>query len=583
MATKEELIARLEELLGHADPEQSAEQVEGVKETYEALVAHERELAAQSQGEAGAPAEGDGQAPPAEPAHIESYAPQDEADKRFKQLLDTFNQKVNELRRKKQKEENDNLAAKRAIMDELRQMIAGEENIGSAFQRFNELTEKWKTIGPVPQQAYRELQSDYSHLRDEFFYHIRIYKELRDHDLKKNTALKRALIADMEAVQRVETVREAELLVKEYQEKWHHIGPVVKEEWEQVRDAFWNATRVVYDRINEHYKARRAEQEANLEAKKALVEKVKAVAADVEKAGTKEWKEWTEQVLELQNAWKNIGFATRKENERIWKEFREACNAFFQRKKVHFDQLRDQYKAIRERKQALLDEALTLKDSKEWKRTADRLKELQQLWKEAGSAGPRDEHKLWTRFREACDAFFQSRKATFEQQDAEQAAHVQAREAMLTELEAFTLTGDHTADLGKLREFSQRWLNGGRISPRQYDAMATRYRAAMDKLYGQLKVNDTERGRLRFQDRLDDLKSSPDGRFQMEREGRTLRRKIEELENELRQFERNLGMFNFKSESGQAMRQDLEKKMERVRKEMDRLRDQQKQLQQELR
>jgi len=488
MATKSELIARLEELSAHPDAEQVQEQVESLKETFEALVAaalQETQSTAQVPVEAEATgsestgATGSEAAPsPVEPAPIESAPLQSEEDKRFKQLLDAFNTRVNDIRRQRQKQEAENLAAKQAIMEELRAMVANEENIGTAFQRFNELGEKWKGIGPVPQQQYRDLQRDYSQLRDEFFYHIRIYKELRDHDLKKNTALKRALIADMEAVQRVESVREAEALVKEYQEKWHQIGAVVKEEWEAIRDGFWNATRVVYDRINEHYKARRAEHEANLEAKQALVDKVNALVAGMENVGGKEWKALTDQVLELQTAWKAIGFATKKDNERIWKEFRNACNTFFDRKNAHFSELKSQFKAAYDKKQALLQQAIQLKDSSDWRQTADKLKALQAQWKEAGSAGPRDENKLWNKFREACDAFFQKRKAHFEALDAEQAVHLAEKQQLVSELETFVHLPDRGATLDALKAFSQRWMNSGRVSPKHFDALNTRYRAA---------------------------------------------------------------------------------------------------------
>lgn len=585
MTTKSELIARMEGLLQQGDVEQASEAVESVKEAYEAIVASAQQAAAEQR-----PAEG-GEAgtatPEAAPAEvtaqpIESAPLLDEEDKKFKQLLDAFNTKVNDIRRKRQKEEADNLAAKLAIMDELKALIANEENIGNAFQRFTELGEKWRTIGPVPQQNYRDLQRDYSHLRDEFFYHIRIYKELRDHDLKKNTALKQALIADMEAVQKVESVREAEALVKEYQEKWHQVGPVVKEEWEAVRDGFWNATRVVYDRINEYYKARRAEHEANLASKQALVDKVNEIVARAVDIPAKEWKTLTDQVLELQTAWKSIGFATKKDNERIWKEFRQACNVFFDRKNAYFTSLKDQFKAVREKKEALLTQALALKDSTEWRNTAEKLKQLQAQWKEAGSAGPRDEHRLWSRFREACDAFFQARQATFEKLDAEQAEHAKARETLIAEIEAFALTGDRNADIESLKTFSQRWMGCGRVSPKQYDAFSERYRAALDKQYGQLKLNDEERRRMAFQGRVEDLRSGPDGRFQLEKESRFIKRKIEELENEMRQMERNMGMFNFKSASGEAMKKDMERKIERARQDVDRLRAQHRQLMQEL-
>jgi hypothetical protein len=597
MATKSELIAKMEELLQQPDVERSSEAVETLKETYEDIVAVEKaeaeaKAAEEARDEEAAPppeeeVEAVGPPPAAEPKvphqPIESAPLADEDDKKFKQLLDAFNTKVNDIRRKRQKEENDNLAAKQELMTELRALIANEENIGNAFQRFTEIGELWKNIGPIPQQSYRELQHEYSQLREEFFYHIRIYKELRDHDLRKNTALKQALVADMEAVQRVDSVRDAERLVKEYQDKWHQIGPVVKEDREAVSEAFWNATRVVYDRINDHYKARRAEHEANLDSKQALVEKVTELGKQAENLSSNEWKALTEQVLELQNAWKSIGFATKKDNERVWKEFRNACNVFFDRKNAHYAAVKDQYKAMREKKEALIAEATALKDSTAWRQTADKLKALQQQWKEVGSAGQRDEHKLWGRFRDACDAFFKARSAAFEQQDAEQAEHAKAKEELIGEIEAFSLTGDRQADMESLKAFSARWLSGGRISPKQYDRLSARYRAALDKQYGQLKLNDGERRKMSFQTRVQDLASAPDGKERIEKESRFVKRKIEELGTELRQGEENMGKFNFKSAAGAAMKQEMEKNLERTRQEIERLQAQHKQLRAELR
>lgn len=578
MASKTELIARLEELTTTDDVELAAEAVESVKEAYEALVAASGVPKEQEATDEEAP-----DAAGATPVPIESAPPQDEEDKRFKQLLDVFNQKVNDIRRRKAKEEADNLAAKKEVMDKLRALISGEENIGNAFQQFKDLQEQWRGIGNVPQQAYRELQSDYSHLLDEFFYHIRIYKELRDHDLRKNTALKQALISDMTALAARDNVKELESLVRDYQDKWHAIGPVVREEWEAVRDGFWNATRSVYDKIHEHYKARRAEHETNLQAKQHLVERVALIVGQVKEEGAKDWKALTEQVLETQNAWKAIGFATKKDNERIWKEFRDTCNAFFDAKKAHFDQVRDQYRGAREKKQALIAEAVELKDSTEWRRTADKLKALQQQWKEAGRAGPRDENKLWTKFREACDAFFQARKATFEQLDAEQAVNAQQKEALIAEIEAFQLSGEHRKDVDALKAFSQRWLTSGRVSPKQYDAFSTRYHAALDKQYGQLKIEGGERQRIRFQNHMEDLRSGPDGKDRLERESRFIKRKITELEDEKRSMEQNMGMFNFKSASGEAMKKEIEKKIERLSRDVERLKGQHRDLLKELR
>lgn len=600
MASKSELIARLEELLREPDVEGLSETVESLKESYEALVAAEKteaeaRAAEAAQEEAAAvaeepaePAPGPPPAPtpkmPVEaPLPIESAPLHNEDDKRFKQLLDAFNTKVNDLRRQRLKEENDNLEAKRGVMAELRALIANEENIGNAFQRFNELGEKWRAIGAIPQQHFRELQQEYNQLREDFFYHIRIYKELRDHDLRKNTALKQALVSDMQAVQRVDSVREAEQLVREYQDKWHQIGPVLREEREAVNDAFWSATRTVYDRINDYYKARRAEHEANLASKQALVEKVNELAKQAVDLDTQHWKALTDQVLELQNAWKNIGFATKKDNERVWLEFREACNAFFGKKHAHYGAIKAQFKAARDKKESLIGQAEKLKDSTAWRQTADKLKDLQRQWKEVGSAGTRDEQKLWARFREACDAFFQARKENFAQQDAEQAAHAQVKEQLIAEIEAFTLSGNRNSDLESLKAFSVRWLEGGHVSPRQYEQLSARYRAALDKQYDQLKVNVDERRRMTFHNRVQEMASAPDGKDRIERESRFVKRKIEELEAEVRQGEENMGKFSFKSAAGEAMRKEMEKSLERTRQQIERLRQEHKQLRSQLR
>lgn len=585
MATKAELISKLEELIAHDDVEHAAEAVDNVKEAYEALVAAELDNAPdETQDEAGPSDE------PALPSKespvtidIESLAPQDEHDKRFKQLMDGFNQRVNDIRRKKAKEEAENLKAKHDVMEELKAMISGEENIGTAFHRFSELQEKWKSIGPVPQQAYRDLQADYSHLLDEFFYHIRIYKELRDHDLRKNTALKQALISDMISLGEKDNIKELENQVKEYQEKWHQVGPVVREEWEAIRDGFWNATRVVYDKVHEHYKARRAEHDANLNAKQHLVERVLALAEQTAEIGTKEWKALTDQVLEAQNAWKAIGFATKKDNERIWKEFRNACNKFFDAKKAHYDQLRAQFKEAKDKKVALLEQALALKDSTEWRQTADKLKTLQSQWKAAGNAGLRDENKLWGKFRDACDGFFTARKSAYAKIDEDQAENVMQKEALLKEIESFTLSGERNKDIEQLKEFSARWMNSGRVSPKLYDGFSDRYRAALDKHYGQLKMEVEERQKLRFKDHVDHLKSGADGKDRIERESRLIKRKIEEIETEKRSMEGNMGMFNFKSKTGEAMKAEMEKKIEKLDRDVDRLKDQHKELLKELR
>ncbi len=307
------------------------------------------------------------------------------------------------------------------------------------------------------------------------------------------------------------------------------------------------------------------------------------IVNQAENIAGKEWKLLTDQVMEAQTAWKSIGFATKKDNERIWKEFRNACNAFFDKKNTYFTALKDQFKGARDKKQYLVDQALGLKGSTEWKATAEKLKQLQAQWKEAGSAGPRDENRLWSKFREACDGFFQTRKAFFDKLDAEQAEGLKSKNDLIAEIEAFVLSGNRNNDMDALKAFSQRWLTSGRVSPKNYDLLSERYRKALDKQYDTLRLEGEERRRMHFHERVENIKSAPDGLDRIEREGRFVKRKIEELELEAKMMERNMGMFNFKSASGAAMRADMEKKIDKARLEVARLKEQLKALNRELR
>ncbi len=584
MTTKSELIEKLESLLDQEGIEAASERVETLKSNYEDVLAEEEKVrqaeaeAAMAETDAAAGSTPDSAEETEEVLPIESAQDLSEEDKRFKHLVDTYNAKVNDLRKARIAEENENLAKKLEIIDRLKKLITQEENIGSAFNTFNDIQAEWKNIGNIPQHKYREVQKAYSDNLDTFFYTIRIYKELREHDLKKNAGLKEALAADMESLVNSTSVKEMELKIKEYQEQWKEIGPVVKEEWERIGDRFWNATRAVYEKIGDHYKAKRAVHEANLQAKQELVDQVKKISEEAAADNAKEWKQLTDQVLKLQADWKKIGFATKKENERIWHEFRDNCNGFFDKKQAFFGEIKEVYEAAKVKKQALIAQAEELKTSTDWRETAEAYKKLQAEWKAVGSAGNRNENKLWTKFRSACDTFFEARKASFAEQDKAQQENLEAKNAILDEMQSFSLSGNKGKDLGKLKEFSTKWNEAGRIPPGPAKKMIPKYRELMDKFYGQLDISQAEKSEARLQGKLDSIKKSNDPKKEFEHEKRQIRRKIDFLKNDVRQYEQNLAMFNFKSASGEAMKKDIEKKMARAQRDIDSLLQQQKQL-----
>ena len=583
MTTKSELIEKLESLLDQEEIEAASEHVETLKSSYEEVLAEEEKtrraeadaaLAEKDEAESLTdPPETEELSPP-----IESAQDLSEEDKRFKHLVDTYNAKVNDLRKARIAEEKENLAKKQDIIDRLDKLIEQEENIGNAFNTFKEIQAEWKSIGNIPQQQYREIQKSYSDKLDTFFYTIRIYKELREHDLKKNAGLKEALSTDMEALANSTSIKEMEVKIKEYQEQWKEIGPVVKEEWERIGDRFWSATRTVYEKVGEHYKAKRAVHEENLKAKQDLVDEVKKITAEAEAHSVKEWKQLTDKVLQLQTDWKKIGFATKKDNERIWQEFRHSCNQFFDKKHEFFGGIKEGYEAAKTKKTALITKAEELQTSTEWRETAEAYKKLQAAWKEVGFAGNRNEHKLWGKFRAACDTFFEARSAHFDEQDKAQKQNVEAKSAILTEMQSFSLSGNKGKDLGKLKAFSTQWNEAGRIPQGPAKKMIPIYRELMDKFYGQLDLNQAEKSEAQLQGKLDSIKRANDPKKEFEHAKRQIKRKIDFLKTDVRQYEQNLAMFNFKSASGEAMKKDIEKKIDRAQRDIENLLQQQKQL-----
>lgn len=589
MSTKSELISKLEALLDEGSIESISEQVELIKSNFEELRENEERAKAEALEQAAESTEAEESSSEKDdnsetPAAVEENQPienaQDlsEEDKQFKALVDGYNSKVNELRKARIEEEKANLAKKESILQQLDELIKQEENIGSAFNRFNELQEEWKGIGQIPQQNYRDVQKAYSDKLDEFFYNIRIYKELREHDLKKNAGLKEALGADMEALAKSDTIKEMELKVREYQEQWKEIGPVVKEDWERIADRFWAATRAVYEKIGEHYQAKRDQQAKNLEAKQSLVNEVKDIVSQLGEESAKDWKNLTDKVLKKQADWKKVGFASKKDNERIWQEFRNECDQFFNKKAEYFSGIREVHDKAKEAKEAIIAKAEELKDSTQWRETAETLKKLQSEWKTAGFAGNRHENRLWGKFRAACDHFFEARKAQFAEQNEAEKANLANKKALLEEMESFSLSGNKGQDLGKLKEFSTRWNDIGRIPPGPAKKMIPKYRELMDKFYGKLDISRAEKNAARVQGKANAIKKSKDPRKQFEHEKRQLNRKIDFLRKDILQYEENLGMFNFTSASGEAMKKDIEKKIERAEREITSIREQQKQL-----
>ncbi|HCZ07690.1 MAG TPA: hypothetical protein DHV07_00880, partial [Flavobacteriales bacterium] len=320
-----------------------------------------------------------------------SYEP-DEEDARNDEMYKAFREREKAWREKVAAEQRANLEQKTAVLNSMKELVANEEHIGKMFDAFNTLTEQWNAIGNVPGDQYKEVHDAWHRLRDEFFYNVNIYKQLQDHDLQVNLKKKEDLIAQAAQLSSVTDLKEKELLTRSYMKAWFDVGPSPRETYQEMADTFFGHTRGALEEIKAHFDGIREGFIKNLEAKQALVEEVRTlVEADIQSPS--EWPAQAEKVKEVQKRWKTIGFAGRKDDQEAWESFRALCDLFFQKRDAAFSDVRAAQNKVRDRKQAIAEEAAGLAESTAWKQTADQLMALQKEWKDLGSAGPRDENR----------------------------------------------------------------------------------------------------------------------------------------------------------------------------------------------
>ena len=486
----------------------------------------------------------------------------------FKPLKDEFYGVYNEYkdRRKavieaKNAIETENLKLKKTLISRLKEVIEKEENIGLAYNAYKEIHEAWKNVGDIVREKRDEIQHEYSRLLEDFFYNMKIYRELKDHDLKRNSQLKLEVIAQLNAIKTNESIREIEAALKTLQNEWEGIGPVANDDWEDLKAKYWENVRVIYDRINTFYDERRVSLNENLKRKKELLAEAGAILADYATyESTKMWEEATVKLLALQETWKTIGFGPRKENEEIWQKFRALCDEFFSNKKAFFGTIQDKFVKIAEEKQKVIDQAKALKDSTDWKETADKLVQLQKAWKNTGHAGQKLEQKLWTEFRGACDAFFNARTKHFEVQDKLLETNLLAKQTIIQNIESYKPSADKKQTLTDLREFTNAFNEAGKVPMKQKDAIYNAYKTAIDKLYTDLKLEGAEKEKVMFEARMNTLSSSPDAGRLFSKEKADMRLQIDKLKAEVLQFENNLGFFS-KSKGADTLKAEVEGKI----------------------
>ena len=494
----------------------------------------------------------------------------EEALNRFKDLVAAFKEKTDQQKEKKKKEEEETVKTSKDLLEELQKLVENEENISKAFNGFNAIQEKWKSLPKVSNDSYRDLNAEYNKYVEKFFYNINIYKELKELDLKHNLDQKLLVLEDQKKLEDLNDIRRMEVEVRLNQDRWNEIGPTFKEEWDKIKDEFWNVTKNIYKKIQDFYNQRREQQSKNYDLKEGLLNRVKHLAS-LDLKSHKKWQEKTSEIIDIQKEWKMIGYVP-KDKTGIWKEFRTVTDSFFEKKRAYYKEIRDVQDANKELKMNLLNKAESLKESDDWNQTSSELIKLQKEWKSIGPAHQRDENKMWRKFREACDYFFKKRKEQRSEEISEYEENMKAKTALLKELESFERGEDRNENIEALKDFSERWRAIGHVPYKSKDKVNKEYKRLMDEKYGTLKIDKKEKEKIRFEQKLEDIKDKDQNDHLIRKEQDFIRNKISKLKSECFQLENNMGFFA-NSKGAEKLKLEVEGKIDKVKEEIDVLKE----------
>ena len=418
----------------------------------------------------------------------------------------------------------------------------------------------WFAAGIVPQQNLKDLWDSYNYFVDKFNDYVRINRELRALDLKKNFELKTQLCEQTEELDNEPNIVQAFKILQKYHARWREIGPVPRDNRDEVWDRFKQATSVINRKHQDYHSRLKESLHENLDKKSALCEKVETIAAKkYETHGA--WLEKTNQVLEIQKTWKTIGYAPKKDNNTIYARFRKACDIFFGNKAGYYAAAYEEQKDNLDLKIEIVEKAESLSDSKDWKETTTELIRLQKQWKEIGPVPRRDSDKLWKRFRAACDTFFNNKSKYFEDIDSSFDDNLKAKEALVAEMDAFVSDADRKKNMTALEDFQSRFDEIGYVPSAKKDWIKEQFRLAQDRLLEKIGMIESERSIFRFRNRIKGMMQAPRAEMKFNFERDKLANKLQQLRNDIGVWENNIGFFK-QSDSSEETIQGFQEKIE---------------------
>jgi len=492
--------------------------------------------------------------------------PEDLYEPQIKELLKEYRDLRTKYNRDLEVQKQHNLEEKQNIIERIKELVNTTDSVNQTFQEFRELQQRWREIGPVPQINLNDLWETYHHHVQNFYDFVKINKELRDIDLKRNLEEKILLCEKAEELLLEPSIINAFKKLQKFHNQWREIGPVLKEHRTEVWERFKEVTTKINKKHQEYFESLRDEQKHNLEAKAALCEKAEELST-ASITTNKEWNKRSKEMIELQKVWKSIGFAPKKDNNKIYERFRQACDAFFSNKRDFYADAREDQLNNLQLKTELCIQAESLKGSNEWKKVTEDLINLQKRWKEIGPVPRKHSDELWKRFRAACDHFFNEKQKYFAQIDNKYEDNLKAKEVLIAEIENYQIVEVVEDNLNVLKEFQRRWAEIGYVPIQQKESIQKRYRDAINKHFENLRIDESKRNLLKFRSKLDNVHGNPRQENKVRQERDKLFNRLRQIENDITLWENNIGFFT-KSKNAEQMIKDVERKIEKGKEEM---------------
>lgn len=486
---------------------------------------------------------------------------------RFKDLLAAFREMRNAYLAEEEERRQNNLAKKNEIIDKLKAIAADIDNINLHMPEVHQLQEDFKAIAEIPAGAVNECWKNYQAVVEQIFDCLKVNKELRDLDFKKNLEIKRDLIEQAQLLTQEEDVVDAFKKLQALHDLWREAGPVAKEFREEIWNEFKALSTIINKRHQDFFEARKQNEQANEAAKTALCEEIEAIKVDELKTFAA-FDEATAAIKEMQARWKELGFASRKANNILFSRFRKAADDFFSRKAEFFAQTKAELATNLEKKTALCEKAEALKDSTDYKKTADAIIALQAEWKTIGSVPRKHSESIWERFMAACNHFFDARKKDLANRRQEENENLAAKRLVIEALKAIPSDAQRSEVIETLKEQQARWNSIGHVPFKAKDKLYDEYRETLNAVRKNFDLRESRARMNRFEEQLSGL--SGDER-KLTRERDRLSRALEQKRNELKTFENNLGFFNIKSKEGSSMLREMEHRTQRIKDEITEL------------